>query len=130
MNPLSEYEIQALNRAIDEERMAKALHEGIMITLGHISPFDWIAKEEQMHIDWVARLMKKYNLEIPPDRWAGKIIKEPASEHEARTIGARAEFENAGIFDMMIPKIEHTDIIATFNRLRSISREKHLPALQ
>jgi len=128
--PLSEYEIQALNTAIDEEYFAKAVYEKVMATFGPISPFDWITKDEQMHINWVAKLLVKYGHPVPADRWSGKIDLEFISKQQACQIGAQAEFGNAAIYDKMVSRITHGDIISTFGKLRDVSRYRHLPAFQ
>jgi hypothetical protein len=54
IEPLSVYEKQALNTAIDEEYYAKAVYLKVMDTFGPIDPFPWIARDEQMHVNWVA----------------------------------------------------------------------------
>lgn len=128
--PLSEFEKQALNSAIDEERMAKAIYEKVVETFGPISPFSWIIGDEQCHINRVARLLTKYGLPIPPDRWAGNVLLEFTSKQQACEVGAQAEFDNAAFYDTMIPQVSHDDIASAFSMLRDVSRYKHLPAFQ
>lgn len=128
--PLSEFEKQALTRAIDEERMAKAIYEKVVETFGPISPFPWIIKDEQCHINRVARLLTKYGLPIPPDRWAGNVALEFTSKQQACEVGAQAEFDNAAFYDTMIPQVSHDDIASAFSMLRDVSRYKHLPDFQ
>lgn len=128
--PLSDYEKQALNRAIDEEYFAKAVYQKVVSTFGSISPFTWIIKYEQMHINWVKNLLAKYGLPVPSDRWSGNIAIEFTSKQQACEIGAQAEFNNAAVYDSMIPQVSHTDIISTFSKLRDVSRYRHLPAFQ
>jgi len=128
--PLSDYEKQALYTAIDEEYKAKAIYEKVIGTFGSISPFTWIAREEQMHANWVAKLLAKYGLPVPADPWSGNVAQEFTSKQQACKIGAEAEFDNAAIYDQMIQHISHTDIISTFSKLRDVSRYKHLPAFQ
>jgi hypothetical protein len=128
--PLSAYEKQALNTAIDEEYYAKAVYVKVMATFGPIEPFPWITRCEQMHINWVAKLLSKYGLPIPGDRWAGNIDLEFSSKQQACEIGAQAEAYNASVYDAMIPQITHSDIISTFAKLRDVSRYQHLPAFE
>jgi len=128
--PLSDYEKQALNKAIDEEYYAKAVYEKVMDTFGPISPFTWITRDEQMHVNWVAKLLVKYGLPVPPDGWSGNIALEFTSKQQACLVGAEAESYNAGVYDEMIPQISHTDIVSTFIKLRDVSRYRHLPAFQ
>ena len=128
--PLSDYEKQALNRAIDEEYYAKAVYEKVMNTFGPISPFNWIARDEQMHVNWVAKLLVKYGLPVPIDRWSGTIALEFTSKQQACLVGAEAESYNAGVYDEMIPQISHDDILSTFTKLGDVSRYRHLPAFQ
>jgi len=128
--PLSDYEKQALNIAIDEEYKAKAVYQKVIDTFGQISPFPWIKRDEQMHINWIANLLTKYGLPVPIDSWTGNVPLEFYSKQQACEIGAQAEFDNAAVYDQMIPQISHTDIISTFGKLRDVSRYKHLPTFQ
>jgi len=128
--PLSDYEKQALNIAIDEEYKAKAIYQKVTATFGAISPFSTIVRDEQMHINWLANLHAKYGLTIPSDSWSGNVIQEFSSKQQACEIGAQAEFDNAAVYDQMIPQVSHSDIISTFTKLRDVSRYRHLPAFQ
>jgi len=128
--PLSDYEKQALNIAIDEEYKAKATYMKVIATFGPISPFPCIANCEQKHINAVASLLTKYGLPIPQDPWTGHITIEFTSKQQACEVGAQAEIDNAAVYDQMIPQIAHSDIISTFSMLRDVSRYKHLPAFQ
>lgn len=128
--PLSDYEKQALNTAINEEYKAKAIYQKVIDTFGPISPFYWIIRDEQKHIKWLANLHAKYVLPVPSDSWSGKITQEFTSKQQACGVGAQAEFDNAAVYDQMIPQISHTDIISTFTMLRDVSRNRHLPAFQ
>lgn len=128
--PLSEFEKQALNIAIDEEYYARAVYQKVIDTFGSIGPFYWIIRDERMHINWVANLLAKYGLPIPPDRWSGNIDLEFTSKEQACLVGVDAEAYNAGVYDSMIPQVTHTDIISVFGKLRDVSRYRHLPAFQ
>jgi len=127
---LADYEKQALHVAVDEEYKAKAIYHKVIDTFGPISPFYWIVGEEQMHVNWLVNLHTKYGLQIPADSWSGNVTLEFASKQQACEIGAQAEFDNAAVYDQMIPQITHTDIISTFSKLRDMSRYRHLPAFQ
>jgi hypothetical protein len=128
--PLSDYEKQALNIAMDEEYKAKAIYRKVVDTFGPINPFPWIIRDEQMHVNWVANLLTKYGFPVPADSWTGNVPLEFLSKQQACEIGAQAEFDNAAVYDQMIPQISHTDIISVFGRLRDVSQYKHLPAFQ
>jgi len=128
--PLSEYEKQSLYVAIDEEYKAKAIYQKVVYTFGSIEPFSWIIRDEQCHVNWVANLLTRYGLPVPPDNWSGNIALEFASKQQACEIGAQAEFDNAAVYDTMIPKVSHDDIASVFARLRDVSRYRHLPAFQ
>jgi len=128
--PLSNYEKQALNIAIDEEYKAKAIYREVIDTFGSISPFSWIVRDEQKHINMIANLLVKYGLPVPSDPWSGNVGLEFATKQQACDVGAQAEFDNAAVYDQMIPQVSHTDIISAFGMLRDVSRYRHLPAFQ
>lgn len=127
---LSDFEKEALNQAILEEYMAKAIYEKVVTTFGSISPFTWIIRDEQCHINRVANLLTKYGLPIPKDTWSGNINSEFESKQQACEVGAQAEFNNAAFYDTMISQISHDDIISSFGMLRDVSRYKHLLAFE
>jgi len=113
--PLSEYEKQALNIAINEEYKARAIYRKVIDKFGPIDPFSWIVRDEQMHVNWLANLHTKYGLPIPQDQWSGNIIQEFSSKQQACEIGAQAEADNAAAYDTMLPGITHDDIISNFH---------------
>lgn len=126
--PLSDFEKQALNRALDEERMAKAIYKKVVEIFGNISPFPQIIKDEQCHVSRVANMLSKYGLPIPPDRWAGNVDFGFTSNQQACEVGAQAERDNAAFYDATLSQISHNDITSTFTMLRDVSLYRHLPA--
>lgn len=128
--PLSDFEEQALLTAIDEEYYAKAVYQKVTDTFGPISPFTWVIRDEQMHVNWAANLLRKYGIPIPQDRWTGNITLEFTSKQQACQVGADAEIYNASVYDEMLPQITHSDLISSFGRLRDVSRYRHLPAFE
>ncbi len=129
MGPLSEAEIEALLRAIEEEIGAQALYQSIMDTFGAVYPFDVIAASESTHAEALIRLAEKYGITIPefvPDQ-ALPVFE---SIEQACQAGVAAEIADAALYDELIPLTTHTDLLRVFENLQRASLENHLPSFE
>ena len=126
---LSEAEIQALYRALDDEYKALATYQSVMATFGQVRPFVNIARAEQNHISALVTLFERYSLPVPENDWAGQV---PQFESLAAACqaGVQAEIENAALYDELFASVDHADITRIFQQLRDASQEQHLPAFQ
>jgi hypothetical protein len=129
LTPLSNVEVDALQKAILEEYGALNLYSGVINQLGNIYPFSQIATAEQKHIDALTRQAVKYGVSVPENPGLTVTI-EFNSVAEACQAGVAAEIADAELYDELKPDMTHTDILQVFNNLQSASLNSHLPAFQ
>ncbi len=122
-------EVQALIMAIDDEYKARATYKAIVEKFGEISPFASIIKAEQKHIDELLMLFEKYEVMVPSDSW--EISPDDFESKElACVLGVNAELNNVLLYDMLLPKIKHQDIVDVFEKLQDASENNHLLAFE
>ena len=126
---MSDQEKDVLILAIQEEYKAKALNQRIMGHIGPVNPFYHVARQEQMHINHLARLFRFYGLSIPVDT-SEVDLPTTLTIGEACQRGVQAEYDNAAFYDRSIPVVNHRDIAITFLMLRDMSRVRHMPLFQ
>jgi hypothetical protein len=128
-NPLSNSEIEGLNKAILEEYKAFNLYQSVLNQLGDIAPFNQIIRSEQQHINALVRQAKKYSLIVPSN--PGLNI-EPVFTGitSACQAGVTAEIEDAALYDTLKTVTTHTDLLGVYDRLQSASLNSHLVQFQ
>ena len=126
---LSEGEIEALGKAIDDEFKARATYEKVIADFGEIKPFSNIINAEVNHINELKVLYDKYSLDVPEDKWTGNIDSFETFE-DACAVGVEAEILNADLYDELFLSVDNEDITQVFTTLRDASRLKHLPAFE
>lgn len=126
---LSADEIHALNVAIQDEYMSRATYARVIADFGEVRPFINIIQAENRHIDALTVLFNRYGVPIPEDTWPTRV---PAygSAKEACAAAVTAEVENGALYDTIMPKVEHADLIHVMTNLRDASIQRHLPAFQ
>jgi hypothetical protein len=127
--PLSEQEVQALIRAIEEEYGAQALYQSILDTFGDVAPFNRIVVSESQHITALVRQAEKYGVSIPEPMDSYGISPFETLE-EACQAGVEAEIADAALYDELSPMVSHSDILQVFDNLKSASLDSHLPAFE
>ena len=121
---------EALHAALDDEYHARATYHAVLETFGDVRPFINIVESEERHIEALKRQCEKHGIEIPSDKWAGRVLA-PDSLLEACENAVKAERDNAGLYEKLIEAAhEHPDVQETFRRLREASQERHLPAFE
>lgn len=122
-------EVQALIMAIDDEYKARATYGAVVEKFGEISPFVNIIEAEQKHVDELLVLFEKYEVSVPNDNW--EINPDDFETREsACTVGVNAEMGNVLLYDMLLPKIKHQDIVDVFEKLQDASENNHLSAFE
>ena len=129
VGPLSDSEIEALTRALDDEHKALATYQDVLDRLGQVRPFTNIAQAEQTHIDALVALFERYDLPLPEDRWDG-LVTDFGTVKEACEGGVQAEVENVALYDELFSMVGHDGIVQVFTRLQVASQEQHLPAFE
>ena len=120
----------ALAEALEDEYRARATYLAVLERFGDVRPFNRIVESEGRHIEALSRLYARYGIVMPEDRWEGRVVA-PESLAEACRAGVAGELENRALYDRLMGEMrDHPDVIATFERLRSASQERHLPAFE
>ena len=126
--PLSAAEIDALERAIDEEYLALNTYQAVLTQLGNVTPFTRIAPSEQQHVDALSALFVKYGLPAPgnPGLTPTPVFADLKAACQA---GVDTEIADAALYDVLLPAVtDHTDLVQVFTNLRAVSLNSHLPA--
>ncbi|TXH00215.1 MAG: hypothetical protein E6P95_04030 [Candidatus Moraniibacteriota bacterium] len=121
--------VDALALALDDEYKALATYDAIIKKFGSVRPFSQIIKSEEMHINSLLELYKKYDLTASSNPYLGTITA-PATLSLACSLGVEAEVANAELYNnKLLPQVaEYSDITTVFNNLMNASQSKHLPA--
>jgi len=128
LSPLSDSEIEALKKAIDEEYNALGLYTSVLNAQGDVYPFNVIASSEQQHINVLQRQADKYGISYQPS--TTNQYPTYATLADACQAGADAEIADAALYDKLFPEINHADITRVFTNLRDASLNNHLPVFE
>jgi hypothetical protein len=126
---LSESEVEALQKALDDEYKAWATYEQVIADFGAVRPFTQIQKAEENHIDALVTLFDRYALEVPVNEYVGSMSSF-GTLAEACAAGALAEIDNAALYDQLFDGVENPELIRVFTSLQQASQTKHLPAFE
>lgn len=127
--PLTDVEIEALYKALDDEYHAWAVYGQVIDDFGQVRPFTNIQRSEAQHIAAVVELLNAYDLEVPENPWIGQI-ESYASVTEACTVGVEAEIVNASLYDELFASTSRPEILSVYERLQAASLNSHLPAFE
>ncbi|MBN2260574.1 MAG: DUF2202 domain-containing protein [Clostridiales bacterium] len=114
--------------AIQDEYLAKAEYELIVVEFGITQPFENIIKAEENHISILIPLFESYNIEVPENTAADHIVL-PETLKEIFEVGVEAEVNNIAMYEMFLTEDLPDDLISAFTFLRDGS-ESHLRAFQ
>ena len=121
---------EALQAALDDEYHARATYRAVLDAFGEVRPFINIVESEERHIEALKRQCEEHGIEVPSDKWAGRVSA-PESLERACEDAVKAERENAALYEKLIEAAsEHPDVQETFRRLQAASQERHLPAFE
>jgi hypothetical protein len=126
---LTEREVQALREALDDEYRAHATYDQVIQDFGPVRPFVIIRDAEARHIAALTRLFEHYGLELPDNRWPGRV-KRNATLDEACRAAIDAEITNAALYQRLLASTDRPDILSVYGALQSASQRNHLPAFQ
>lgn len=129
VQPLTRGEREALGQALQDEYKAQATYQKVMSRFGEIRPFSNIVQAEQRHINALVSLFDFYQIAVPENKWREKLFSF-ASVKEACQAGADAEIKNAGLYEVLLSKVEKEDVKIVFRNLQRASQEHHLKAFQ
>ena len=125
MEPLSEAEIEALIRAIEEELGAQAIYQSVLDTFGDVVPFNSIVNSEAQHAAALIRMAEKYDVPVPEFPDASELPTFDTLE-EACQAGVDAEIADAQLYDELMPLTNHEDLLRVYTNLQDASLNNHL----
>jgi hypothetical protein len=123
---------ELLGAALDDEYHARAYYRAVLAAWGEVRPFSNIVESEERHIEALARLYRRYDLEMPEDSWPARIST-PESLEAACEASLRAERENGVLYEELMASetlADYPDVEETFRRLATASQQNHLPAFE
>lgn len=121
---------EALVAALQDEYKARATYRKVIAAHGEVRPFVNIVEAEERHVQALVRAFERHGLSVPRDTWPTRVTT-PATLRQACAAAVATERENASLYDRLIEAVaDHPDVRETFNRLRSASRDRHLPAFE
>lgn len=129
LGDLSDAEVEALQKALDDEYKVWSVYEQVIADFGAVRPFTQIQKSEENHIDALVTLFERYGLEVPENQYVG-TMPSFGSLAEACAAGAQAEIDNAALYDQLLDGMDDPDLIQVFTSLQNASETKQLAAFE
>lgn len=119
----------ALREALMDERMAQALYRAVMAKHGEVRPFSNIVRAEERHEQMVESVMRQYGLDVPTDV-PPLAVSIPSTVGECARVSAEFERANIAMYDRLQESVTEPAVREVFERLRSASKNNHLPAFE
>lgn len=121
---------QVLRIAVYDEYHAYETYRKVIEKFGNQLPFTNIIEAEIRHYEEIVRLSQKYNVPLPINDWADKIVL-PNTLVECCEIGVAEEIDNIQMYDNLLLYVdEYPDIKDALYRLQAASYNSHLPAFR
>ena len=118
-----------LQRAVIEERHARATYQNVLDTLGPVTPFRSIVTSEGTHVAALETVARTHGVTLVADTEPG--TPSPTTIAAACAMGVAAEQADAQLYDELLPSVGgYPDVQRVFTNLRSASLDNHLPAFQ
>lgn len=120
--------LDALAKALEDERKSEAMYMAIMQVHGERRPFSMIVNAERSHQRALVTQFERLGADVP----AAPIFEfeVPETFEAACEMAAQAEIDNVGLYDEIEAAVSDPQILRTFSKLRSASENCHLPAFQ
>jgi hypothetical protein len=129
MLALTKVEVEVLHEALEDEYLAWATYDQVIMDFGEERPFTNIRDAEARHIDALLALFARYQLSIPENQWPGKVTRYDSLQ-AACEAGVAAEIANGDMYERLLTVTRREDIIAVLRNLQEASQQRHLPAFQ
>jgi len=120
----------ALDRALDDERLAIATYEAVLSEFGPRRPFSNVIHAERRHEAMLLAQYDRLGLKPPANAYAGQELWVPETFAEACDACVVAEIRNVAIYDDLLSAVEDEQVREVFESLRWASQERHLPAFR
>lgn len=121
---------QVIRIAIYDEFHAYETYAKVIDRFGEVAPFSNILLSEQRHFMALIEMATKYNVPVPINNWADKIII-PTTLVECCEVGVAAEIDNIAMYDDLIEyTTTYPDLLDVLFRLQAASYNNHLVAFR
>jgi len=120
----------AIERALAEERRAEADYRALLASSGDAPPLRHIARAEARHAFELERLLLAHGATVPASPTPPSAAATAATRREACVEGASSERRNVALYDELLATPLPGDVRCVFERLRSASANRHLPAFE
>lgn len=118
-----------MERALHDERRAEAEYAALDAAHGATTPFPRIVKAERRHAAELERVLAAHGETIPAPASTSPSAA-AASAAEACKVGAASERANITLYGELLARPLPADVRCVFERLRSASADRHLPAFE
>ena len=118
-----------LKPALQDEFRMHFTYAKVLTDLGAITPFSNMVLSEGQHVAALAGLFTSRGLEVPSSDWNQGNVPTYGTRAEACAAAALGEQANVDLYDTLLALELPGDVATVFSNLRSVSLEKHLPAL-
>ncbi len=126
--PLSHEARVAVERALAEERRAESSYAALDAKLGAASPFRHFVHAESRHAAELAALLSAHDARVPES--SPTTPPTIGSRAEACRFGVSTEDANIALYDELLAETLPPDVRCVFERLQSVSRDRHRPAFE
>ena len=120
--------LDALAKALEDERKSEAMYMAIMQVHGQRRPFSMIVNAERNHQRALIMQFERLGADVPAAPQFDFDI--PETFEAACEMAAQAEIDNVALYDEIEGAVRDPQILRTFSKLRSASQNHHLPAFQ
>ncbi|MBN8204024.1 hypothetical protein JI665_26640 [Bacillus sp. NTK034] len=119
---------QMLTFALQDEFLAQARYNNILLNFGYIRTFARIQEAELRHISALLPLLERYQVPVPEDI-SRMFVTAPESIKKAFAFGVQGEIENISMYNKFLSLNLPTDVRTVFTQLRNASMN-HLDAFE
>ncbi|MGE0478964.1 MAG: DUF2202 domain-containing protein [Phycisphaerae bacterium] len=95
---------------------------------GRVRPFVNIVRAEERHAEVLRLLLARHGLAAPSR--GGELAVVPNTLGACSELAATLERENVAMYDRLLADVREPDVRAVFERLRAVSKRRHLPAFE
>lgn len=120
--------LDALTKALEDERKSEAMYMAVMKVHGERRPFSMIVNAERKHQQALIAQFNRLGAQVPAATPFSFDI--PETFEGACEMAVQAEVDNAALYDEIEQNVSDPQILRTFNMLRNATENCHLPAFK
>ena len=126
--PLTAEQEAALVDLWEDEQHALAVYQSVIAQFGDVLPFTAIAQAEQSHAAALENAFARYGVAVPTVPTFD--VPTFATLEDACAVAARAEIDNAALYDDLTSLFTQPDVLRVMANLSGASLNNHLPAFE